>query len=94
MAMVCSQDTSLKSLAALKERAKQILKRAKTEQERGAATILYHSAIAAGYGLYGRNLSSRPIEKRLDLYEDLATAIGEDPFGRVFRRAVEQRIRK
>jgi hypothetical protein len=36
------------------------------------------------------NLSSRPIEVRCDLYEDLEVAFAGDVLGDVFRRAVDR----
>jgi hypothetical protein len=57
-----------------------------------AATLLYHAAIAAAYAQHGVNVSSRPIETRRDLYEDLGNAFTGAMLGDVFRQAVDRAI--
>jgi hypothetical protein len=96
--MACAADASLDGLTAIKERAKLLLDRAATPEDRGAATILYHVAIASGFLHHGRNLSSRPIELYLPLYDDLAAALRSGPmeelFRGAFRRGIEEVVRK
>ena len=89
LAMACARDASLEVLSGLKEFAKRLSKKAATEPQRTAATFLYHLAIAAAIGQHSVNLSSRPSETRLELYEDLATALAGDPMGHVFRKAID-----
>lgn len=90
LATVCAPDTSLGTLHEIKELSKTLLKRAGSQAQRSAATMLYHGAIAASLGRHGINISSRPIERHISLYENLAIALAGDPLGPVFTLAVVQ----
>jgi len=86
----CDAQTPLEPLQGIKELAKTLLADATTEAQGTAATCLYHLALAAAFVHHGVNISSRGLETRLGLYEDLATALGDTPPGKVFRDAVDR----
>ncbi len=88
--MVCETSTAVETLRRLKELGKRLAADSPSEAHRDAARVLYHAAVAAAYAYHGENASSRPIESRLALYEDLAAALGGQPLGSVFREAVER----
>ena len=87
---VCAEETPIEALRGIKELAKNLLVDARTEAHRNAATLLYHAAVAAAFGHHGADISTRPIRARWTLYEDLAATLAGDPFGQVFRQAVER----
>jgi hypothetical protein len=87
---VAAQDTSVEVLRGIKEFAKQLVSTTKSAPHRNAATLLYHAAEAAAYAHHGVNISTRSLETRWPLYQDLATALGDDPIGVVFRQAVDR----
>lgn len=89
---VCSQRAPVEALREVKELAKKLLTHATTAGQRNAATMLYHGAVAAAFGRHGVNISARSIEARLDLYEDLATALTAHSLGEVFRGAVDKAL--
>lgn len=86
---VCDAGTSLEVLRGIKELAKRLLAEAPTDAHRDAATVLYHAAIAAGVAHHGINMSSRPLDARIPLYEDLAATLAGERLGLIFRAAVE-----
>jgi hypothetical protein len=90
LATTCDAQTPLETLRGIKELAKTLLAEATSEAHRSATTFLYHLALAAAYAHHGVNISTRALEARLALYEDLATALGDDPPGTVFRQAVDR----
>ncbi|MCI0490703.1 MAG: hypothetical protein L0229_29265 [Blastocatellia bacterium] len=87
---ICAEEAPVEALRGIKELAKKLSADARTEAHRNAAILVYHAAIAAAFGRHGINLSSRPIDARCSLYEDLATAFAEDPLGDVFREAADR----
>lgn len=87
--IVSYETTRLDKLLEVKNLAKLLVDKADTDRHRNAAILLYHAAIAAAYGRERVNLSSRPIESRLSLYDDLALALRRSPLGKVFRQSVE-----
>jgi len=88
--MICTPRTPVETLVSIKERAKRIHKKSKTEAERAASMILYHGAIAAAYAFHRRKVSSRSIRKLAPIFEDLAQALGTDDSGAVFRQAMKR----
>lgn len=92
LATTCDAQTPLETLQGIKELAKTLLADATTEAQRTAATCLYHLALAAAFARHGVNISSRALETRLALYEDLATALGDTPPGDVFRDAIDRLV--
>ncbi len=87
---VCDPATALEVLRGIKELAKRLLAEAPTDAHRNAATVLYHAAIAAGVAHHGTNMSSRPLDARLPLYEDLAATLAGERLGLIFHAAVER----
>ena len=90
LSTICALETPLLRLQEIKELAKTLLVDAQTEAYRAATILLYHLAVAAAFGRYGVNISSRSLDARLALYEDLATALGSDQLGNVFRRFIDR----
>lgn len=90
LAAVCARDTPLGALEGIKELAKSLVAAAASNEQRAAATLLYHGAVAAALGHHGRNISSRSVHARYELYEDLATLLDGDSLGQVFQDAAEQ----
>lgn len=90
---VCAPRTPIEALHGVKELAKKLLAEATTEAQRNAATVLYHGAVAAAFGRHGVNISTRPVEARLGLYEDLATALAAHALGEVFCGAVDRALK-
>lgn len=90
LATACDEKTPVAALRSIKDIAKELRSKAQSEAHRQAATLLYHAAIAAAFAWHGVNLSSRPIESRCDLYEDLGNAFAGEVLGEVFRRAVDR----
>jgi hypothetical protein len=89
---LADSQTPLEVLRGTKEQAKTLLRKATTDQQRNAASFLYHAAVAAAYARHGVNISSRALHGRWGLYEDLATALATHPLGGVFRAAVERGV--
>lgn len=89
LSAVCERETPLGALQGLKELAKLLTKKAATEHERAAATLLYHAAVAAALARHGQNISSRSATARYALYDDLAAFMAGDPLGEVFQEAAE-----
>lgn len=87
---VSAHSTPIEALKGVKELAKKLLSGASTQEHRYAATFLYHATVAAAFGRYGLNISTYPIEGRLGLYEDFATALETHQLGEVFREAVDR----
>ncbi len=87
---VCAPESSAASLCGIKDAAKALLLKAQRNDERAAATFLYHAAIAAAFGRHGVNISSFPIDARWTLYEDLATVMKGSAFGLIFREAADR----
>ena len=54
------------------------------------ASFVYHVAIAAAMARYQVNLSPRPMDSRIELYEDFASRLGNHPLGDIFRQAVDR----
>ena len=90
LSTLCNRQTPLAALQGIKELAKTLAEKAGSEVERGAATLLYHAAVAAAFGHHGHNISSRSGGARLELYDDLAALMAGDPLGRVFQEAADR----
>jgi hypothetical protein len=87
---ICDEQTPVEALRSIKDIAKELRIKARGETRRTAATLLYHAAIVAAFAWHGVNLSSRPIEARCDLYEDLGNAFAGEVLGEVFRQATNR----
>ena len=81
---------TLEELKSLKQATKQLLAETQHEDSRNALTLLYHVAIAGAYAGHGENLSTRPLDSRSGLYEDLSTLFAEESVGAVFERCLER----
>jgi hypothetical protein len=92
LATVSAKDTPLIALVGTKELAKTLVSKAPTELHRGAATVLYHLAVAAALALWGENISAVSPKSRVPLYEDLAIIYGRNELGRIFREAADKAI--
>ena len=90
LSTICEPQTPLAVLQGIKELAKSLAGKASTEQERAAASFLYHAAVATALGRHGKNISSRSGSARSELYEDLAALMTGDPLGQVFAEAAER----
>lgn len=90
LSTLCTRQTPLTALQGIKELAKTLAEKAGSEIERGAATLLYHAAVAAALGHHGHNISSRPGGARFELYDDLAALMTGDPLGQVFQEAADR----
>jgi hypothetical protein len=87
---VCASDTPVAMLRDIKDLAKAFSMGAKNASQRSAASLVYHGSIAAALAHHGVNISERPPESRLGLYEDLATAFAAEALGQVFRLAIDR----
>jgi hypothetical protein len=85
---VCSPDTSLEELVALKSTAKRLAVAAQAPAQKAAATLLYHLAVASALAHHGQNISSKDPAERLSLYQDLASELPDDEMAAVFERAI------
>ncbi len=79
---------SVHDLVPIKEAAKVLAERAEGDEDREAAVLLYHVAIAAAFCRYDLDISSRPIQERRELYDRVATRFAGFALGEIFREAV------
>lgn len=85
---VCSADTPLDALVAIKRTAKRLAVAAEGAAQKAAATLLYHLSVASALGNHGRNISSKDPAERLPLYKDLASEVYDDELVAVFKKAI------
>jgi hypothetical protein len=85
---VCSPETPVETLIAIKSTAKRLAGAAKAPAQKAAATLLYHLSVAAALGYHGRNTSSKDPAHRLPLYTDLAAELSDDDLAAVFEKAL------
>ena len=85
---VCSPDTTLEALVAIKSVAKRLAVAAQAPAQNAAATFLYHLSVASALGNHGQNISSNEPAERLTLYKNLATELFDDSLASVFEKAV------
>ena len=85
---VCSAQTSIETLIAIKGDAKRLAANAETPPHKAAATLLYHLAVASALAYHGRNISSKAPSGRLALYKDLATELSDDALASIFEKAL------
>lgn len=91
---IASKETPLETLRGLKGSAKGLISRARSADDRNAGTLLYHAIIAAAFAHHGVNISSRDLDGRMAMYEDLSALLAVDPLGAVFRAAVDRHYRQ
>lgn len=90
LSVVSDDRTPPATLRRVREFAKASINKASDEGERVAATLLYHAAVAAAWARHGENISTRSLENRVPLYEDLADIMIADPLGTIFRQAADR----
>jgi hypothetical protein len=85
---VCSPDTPVEVLLAIKSTAKRLAVAAEAPAQEAAATLLYHLSVASALGRHGRNISSKDPAGRLPLYKDLAAELSGEELADVFEKAI------
>lgn len=91
MDAVCSPDTPVEALRAIKDLAKSLAKGTQAEDQQGAAaTLLYHLAVASALGYHEENISSMDAAARLPVYREFVAEICDDSIGEVFEKALEE----
>ncbi len=85
---VCSADTPVEALVAIKSVAKRLAVAAEAPAQNAAATLLYHLSVASALGHHARNISSKTSAERLPLYKDLAAELSDDELAAIFEKAV------
>jgi hypothetical protein len=85
---ICSADTPVEVLVAVKSSAKRLATAAEEPAQKAAATLLYHLAVAAALGRHGRNISSKDPVERLPLYQQLAAELSDNELAVIFEKAV------
>ncbi len=85
---VCSADTPVETLVAIKSVAKRLAVSAETPAQNAAATLLYHLSVASALGNHARNISSKDPAERLAFYKDLAAELSDDQLAAIFEKAV------
>jgi hypothetical protein len=85
---VCSADTPVDTLIAIKNTAKHLTVEGEGPAQRAAATLLYHLSVASALGFHARNISSKDPSERLALYKDLAAELSDDELAAIFEKAV------
>ncbi len=69
--LLTAPDTDLAALTALKDYAKELVRRARLDSQRAAATALYYAAIAAALVGHGRRITSHDMGKLAEGLADL-----------------------
>ena len=87
---VCEPCSSADAFVRIRQLTQELLLRGVTKEQHDALTLVYHAAAAAAFALFGVQITNRPIEQRLALYESLAAALRETPLGSLFLRAVDR----
>lgn len=85
---VCSPDTPLEALIAIKNTAKRLAVAAKAPAQNAAATLLYHLSVASALAHHARNISSTDPAERLSLYRNLAAELPDDRLASIFEKAI------
>jgi hypothetical protein len=75
-------------LIAIKQAAKVLIQGAEEDEEREAAALLYHVAIAAAFCRFDLDVSGRPVKERRERYRQLAVQFSGFALGEIFRQAV------
>jgi hypothetical protein len=85
---VCSPDTTVEVLGAIKNIAKNLAVGADHPVQNAAATLLYHLSVAAALGCHGCNISAKDPVERLPLYKALAAGLSDEELAAVFEQAI------
>ena len=75
-------------LIGIKQAAKVLIQGAEQDEEREAAALLYHVAIAAAFCRFALDVSGRPVKARRERSEQLAAQFSGFALGEIFREAV------
>jgi hypothetical protein len=87
---VMAPGTSVPELVRIKEAAKALLAKCDGRDDREAASLLYHAAVAAAVVRYRIQISSCPPGDRRDLYARLASRFAGFQLGDLFRLAADR----
>jgi hypothetical protein len=79
--------TPLSELRQIKDASKQSLASVESLDQRDAAVLLYHVAVAAAHAYHATNISSRPSTAQHRLFGDLALAFDGEALAQVFQAA-------
>jgi len=85
---VCSPDTTVEVLVAIKRIAKRLAVGAVAHPQNAAATLLYHLSVASALGYHKRNISSKDPAERLPLYKELAAELSDEDLTDIFEKAI------
>ena len=85
---VCSPDTPVEALVAIKSVAKRLAVAAEAPTQDAAATLLYHLSVASAPGHHSQDISSKSLSERLPLYKDLAADLSDDQLAAIFEKGV------
>jgi|HubBroStandDraft_1064217.scaffolds.fasta_scaffold00789_10 hypothetical protein len=85
---VCSAETPVEDLIAIKRIAKRLAVSAEAPAQNAAATLLYHLSLASALANHSQDLSSKNPSERLPLYKDLAAELSDDRLAAIFEGAV------
>jgi hypothetical protein len=85
---VCSPDTEVNVLVAVKDIAKRFAADAQDMPQKAAATLLYHLSVASALGYHGQTISSMGVAERLPLYRELVSELSEEALVVVFEKAI------
>jgi hypothetical protein len=86
--VICSPQTPIESLTAVKDTAKRLAAAAEGHRQKAAATLLYHLSIASALGQHRTNISSKDPSEHLILYKDLAAELSDDQLAAIFENAI------
>ena len=81
---------SVPDLVRTKEAAKALAARAEQDDDREAALLLYHVAVAAAFCRHGFEISSRPVTACREVYDRFARRFEGFALGDLFGRAVDR----
>lgn len=84
---VCSPDTPVDALVAIKSTAKHLAVAAKGAPQNAAATLLYHLSVASALAHHAQNISSKHPSERLSLYKELAAELSDERLAAIFAKA-------
>ena len=86
---VCSPDTTVEVLIAIKRIAKRLAVAAEAHPQSAAATLLYHLSVASALGYHKCNISSKDPAERLPLYKELAAELSDEELAAIFEKAID-----
>ena len=75
-------------LVGIKQAAKVLVEGAEHDEDREAAALLYHVAVAGALCRFDVDVSGHPVKERRELYERFAARFSGFALGEIFRQAV------